>query len=160
MGNYDSCAYALPNMPPVCTEDKKLYPVSPFCKHSVCHRGKHVLWDGTESCKECPMYTDRAKCIHIRSGNFRAELFLDRLADLPLTKIRKIFMLMFSAASENGMAIATADACFTAAVTESKKVWEDAKAKNMYSTKKLQAKYERWLKILNYWNDTKHKMFY
>lgn len=106
------------------------------------------------------MYTDRAKCIHIYSGSFQAELFLDRLADLPLPKIRKIFMLVFSAASENGMAIATADAYFTAAVTDSKKIWEDAKAENMYSTKKLQAKYERWVKIQNYWNDTKHRMFY
>ena len=41
-------------------------------------------------CEECPRFTQPDNRITIRSGNFRANIYLDRLGDLSIAKLRKL----------------------------------------------------------------------
>lgn len=91
-------------------------------------------------CQDCPAYTDQSKYIHIRSGDFQAELFLDRLVDLPIYKLHKLFRFTLSAARDNAAAIAALDAYLPGAAQEA------------------EHQHMRWVKIHALWNDTKHKM--
>lgn len=147
MLSYETCAQALPNAPPIpgpCGQT--LYRVTPFCRNARSYRDVFncetalVLGGGLCICQECPIYTDRSKYICIHSGDFRAELFLDRLVDLPVQNLRKLFKLMLLAEQENGAAIAALEARLLSAARGTE----------------LQQK--RWVKIQALWNDTKHKM--
>jgi len=189
MADYYSCALALP--PPVDCEYAKYYRVTCFCRQAISREIERqntmpVLKTGPEGCKNCPMYTDRSKKVHIQNGGFHAELYLDRLVDLPVPKIRQLFRLTLSADWENEAAIAALGTYLGEAVTESKKAWDAASIRFQREWRKIEkpigrqtkaqiqaqshndeltravktckAQYERWVKIQALWNDTKHKM--
>ena len=147
MLNYETCAQALPDAPPIqgpCGQT--LYRVTPFCWSARAYRDAFnrktasILGGDLCVCQECPMYTDRSKYIRIHNGDFRAELFLDRLIDLTVQNLRKLFTLMLSADRENAAAIAALDAYLPGAARGAER------------------QYERWVKIQSLWNDTKRKM--
>lgn len=189
MREYDTCAHALPNLPPLRVEDgQKLYRVTKFCCKSGTCEGITILRNSKTHCQECPKYTDRSKYIRIQNGDFRAEIFLDRLTDFSTPNLRKLFKLMLSADWENEAAIMDTSAYLDAAVLDGKKEWEDASAvyrscyrdaKNAWGlilsakqrrdinrenarltkmVKQAKSQYEHWVKIQALWDDTKHQM--
>lgn len=58
-----------------------------FCKHAC--RSMAVIRD-PEVCESCTQYTDPAKLITINTGDYHADIYFDRLEDMPLSNIRKV----------------------------------------------------------------------
>lgn len=70
--------------------------------------------------------------IKIRSGDFYAELYLDRLGELPRSNLRKLLRLMREAQWENQTALDSLDAYLKDQVKTTKAAWE--KASQDYTT--------------------------
>lgn len=185
MGDFESCALSCPGAWPVEEDGEKYYPVTSWCQYASYYDKMQVLKCGKDTCKTCPKYTDRSKTVHIQAGSFRADLFLDRLTDMPVPNLRKLFKLTLSYDWDNEDAIRTMEAHLDAAVKESKQAWADASAayKDGYrlvkwpymdpatdvkkataenarlarEVKQAKARHERWVKCLEVWNDTKAK---
>lgn len=49
-----------------------------------------------EVCESCTQYTDPAKLITINTGDYHADIYFDRLEDMPLSNIRKVFKLLLA----------------------------------------------------------------
>lgn len=186
MLKYDTCAHALPRLPPLLgADDQKLYRVAKFCRSASVREGVYILDGDVAVCQTCPMHTDPHKVIYIRNDYFRADIFLDRLADLPVQNIRKLFTLMLLAAWENEAAITALDDYLEDAIPDSKKAWDEASAAYQHGWHKVsnpkkrdritleviqtnnrltaalkwaKSQYERWVKIQALWKDIKHKM--
>lgn len=157
MRSYNTCAYALPEAPPLlAARCQKLYQVTKFCRFASLRGGFHVLQNDLIICLTCPLYTNRSKVINIRKDDFHAMLFLDQLINLPIRNLRKIFRLALSGSRENEAAITTLNAYLDTIVSDSKKAEE--KISDPRAAKKAKALYERWVKIQALWNDVKHKM--
>lgn len=116
--------------------------------------------------------------IHFQAGDFRADVYLDRLIDLPVTNIRKLFKLMLSEPCSNREAIEATTAYLDAAVHASNDAWGEASKEFVHGWRKVdnpksrhpavveklknnkrltrtvkaaKARYERWVKIQTIW---------
>ena len=117
--------------------------------------------------------------------DFHADIYLNKLLDLPITNIRKLTKLILSDARTNEEAIDPLASYLEQAVQESKDAWELAskdyvdgwctvnnpksrrravvetlKNNNRLTRKVKAAKavHKHWLKIQTIWNETKQKM--
>lgn len=196
MPKYNTCAHARPGLHPFTPIDLKdhdpVFPVAPCCKRAVSYkvaepRSYLSAIPNRDRCESCPMFTDPGKLITVRSGDFRADIYLDRLLDLPVTNLRKLIKLILSDTWTNEAAIERLTAHLESAVEESKQAWKLASKdyvdgyeatdylKSYCSKKQLaeitknnkrpaarvksaKALHGRWLKIQTIWNDTKHPM--
>lgn len=196
MPKYYTCAHARPGLHPFTPIDLKdhdpVFPVAPCCKRAVSYkvaepRSYLSAIPDRDRCESCPMFTDPDKLITVRSGDFRADIYLDRLLDLPVTNLRKLIKLILSDTWTNEAAIERLTAHLESAVEESKQAWKLASKdyvdgykatdylKSYCSKKQLaeitknnkrlaarvksaKALHGRWLKIQTIWNDTKHQM--
>lgn len=196
MPKYNTCAHARPGLHPFTPIDLKdhdpVFPVAPCCKRAVSYkvaepRSYLSAIPDRDRCESCPMFTDPGKLITVRSGDFRADIYLDRLLDLPVTNLRKLIKLILSDTWTNEAAIERLTARLESAVEESKQAWKLASKdyvdgyeatdylKSYCSKKQLaeitknnkrlaarvksaKALHGRWLKIQTIWNDTKHPM--
>ena len=196
MPKYNTCAHARPGLHPFTPIDLKdrdpVFPVAPCCKRAVSYkvaepRSYLSAIPDRDRCESCPMFTDPDKLITVRSGDFRADIYLDRLLDLPVTNLRKLIKLILSDPWTNKAAIERLTAHLESAVEESKQAWKLASKdyvdgykatdylKSYCSKKQLaeitknnkrlaarvksaKALHGRWLKIQTIWNDTKHPM--
>lgn len=124
--------------------------------------------------------------VYFSQGAFQAGLCLPMLPKLPLTSIRKLFVLMLSERLENDEAIQDTECYLELAVSDSRELWRNAsvryqeewrlpekpvpkkkqaaaaiRAHNEALTravKKAKGSHERWVKIQALWNAAKHKM--
>ena len=46
--------------------------------------------------RSCTQYTDPAKLITINTGDYHADIYFDRLEDMPLSNIRQVFKLLLA----------------------------------------------------------------
>ena len=145
MLKYNTCAHARPRLHPFTPVDLKdhdpVYPVAPCCKKAVSYkvaepRSYISAIPDRNRCESCPLFTDPDTLVHIQADTFRADIYLDRLIDLPVTNIRKLFKLMHRWDFDNRQAIDRLTAHLEQAIQES----EDAKARH-----------ERWAKIQSIW---------
>jgi len=125
MGEYAVCAQALSFLPPVRDDaGNKRLPVTSFCRYAsytdkwpTCPAG---------ACATCPTFADKFKCVTIRNDQFCADIYLDRLVDMPTCNARKLFKLALSEAWSNKEAIPAITEYLEGAVTSSKEVWAEA----------------------------------
>lgn len=86
MSKYQTCAHSAPWQPPIPLDDEeKGYPVGRFCKHAC---GTLAVIRDPEVCESCMQYTDPAKLITINTGDYHADIYFDRLEDMPLSSAR------------------------------------------------------------------------
>ena len=117
-----------------------------------------------EVCENCPLFTDPDTLISMQADTFHADIYMDRLIDLPVTNIRKLFKLLHLYRWE--------------AVQESKDAWKQASADYVHGWRKVdnpksrypavvktlknngrltrqlkaaKARHERWAKIQSIW---------
>ena len=84
MSKYQTCAHSAPWQPPIPLDDEeKSYLVGRFCKHAC---GSMAVIRDPEVCENCTQYTDPAKLITINTGDYHADIYFDRLEDMPLAK--------------------------------------------------------------------------
>jgi hypothetical protein len=127
------------------------------------------------------MFTDPDTLISMQADTFHADIYMDRLIDLPVTNIRKLFKLLHLYRWENERAIDSLVPYLAQAVQESKDAWKLAsreftdgwrKVSNPKSrhpavvetlknnnrltrkVKAAKARHERWVKIKALWADT------
>lgn len=191
MLKYNTCAHARPNLHPFvpldCKDHDPVFPVSPCCARSVQYkvaepRSYISALPDRDRCESCPLFTDPDTLVHIQADTFRADIYLDRLCDLPVTNIRKLIKLIRSDPWANEEATERLTAYLERAVQESKDAWRlaskdyvdgwrkvsnpksrhpatvEALKNNNRLTRKLKsakAQHERWVKIQTIWNDTK-----
>ena len=67
-----------------------------------------------------------AKLITINTGDYHADIYFDRLEDMPLSNIRKVFKLLLADPWSNEGAIRQMTLYLDAAVIESKEAWKQA----------------------------------
>lgn len=124
MSKYQTCAHSAPWQPPIPLDDaEKGYPVGRFCKHAC---GSTAVIRDPEVCESCTQYTDPAKLITINTGDYHADIYFDRLEDMPLSNIRKVFKLLLADPWSNEGAIRQMTLYLDAAVIESKEAWKQA----------------------------------
>ncbi len=195
MSKYNTCSHARPNLRPFVPlgfkDNEPVFPVAPQCKKSVPYKVANpnsyipAIRD-RELCEACPLFTVPDKLITVRSGAFRADIYLDRLLDLPVTNIRKLIKLILSDTWANDEAIEQLTAYLEQSTQESKDAWKLASKEYMdgwrnvknpksrhpavveivknnnrltRKVKAAKARYERWVKIKSIWADacgTKH----
>lgn len=85
-----------------------------------------------EVCESCTQYTDPAKLITINTGDYHADIYFDRLEDMPLSNIRKVFKLLLADPWSNEGAI------------RQMTLYLDA-------VKRTKARHERWVKLQTCW---------
>lgn len=190
MLKYNTCAHARPRMHPFVPVDVRdrdpVYPVAPCCKRAVSYkvaepRSYLSAIPDREVCENCPMFTDPDTLISMQADTFHADIYMDRLIDLPVTNIRKLFKLLHLYRWENERAIDSLVPYLAQAVQESKDAWKLAsreftdgwrKVSNPKSrhpavvetlknnnrltrkVKAAKARHERWVKIKALWADT------
>lgn len=124
MSKYQTCAHSAPWQPPILLDDEeKGYPVGRFCKHAC---GSMAVIRDPAVCENCAQYTDPSKLITINTGDYHADIYFDRLEDMPLTNIRKVFKLLLADPWMNEEAIRKMTGYLEAAVAESKEVRKQA----------------------------------
>lgn len=176
MSKYQTCAHSAPWQPPIPLDDEeKGYPVGRFCKHAC--RSMAVIRDPAV-CESCTQYTDPTKLITINTGDYHADIYFDRLEDMPLSNIRKVFKLLLADPWSNEGAIRQMTLYLDAAVIESKEAWKQASTEyhngwryvpNKKSrlkddrqklrennrltaaVKRAKARHERWVKLQTCW---------
>lgn len=184
MLKYNTCAHARPRMHPFIPVDDRdrdpVYPVASCCKKAVSYkvaepRSYLSAIRDREVCENCPMFTDPDTLISMQADTFHADIYMDRLIDLPVTNIRKLFKLLHLYRWENERAIDSLVPYLAQAVQESKDAWKQASAdyvhgwrkvdnpksrhpavvetlkNNSRLTKAAKARHERWAKIQSIW---------
>ena len=190
MLKYNTCAHARPRMHPFIPVDVRdhdpVYPVASCCKKAVSYkvaepRSYLSAIRDREVCENCPMFTDPDTLISMQADTFHADIYMDRLIDLPVTNIRKLFKLLHLYRWENERAIDSLVPYLAQAVQESEDAWKLAsreftdgwrKVSNPKSrhpavvetlknnnrltrkVKAAKARHERWVKIKALWADT------
>ena len=190
MPKYNTCAHARPGLHPFTPIDLKdrdpVYPVAPCCKRAVSYkvaepRSYLSAIPDREVCENCPMFTDPDTLISMQADTFHADIYMDRLIDLPVTNIRKLFKLMLSEPCSNREAIEATTAYLDAAVHASNDAWGEASKEFVHGWRKVdnpksrhpavvetlknnnrltrkvkaaKARHERWVKIKAIWADT------
>ena len=190
MLKYNTCAHARPRMHPFIPVDVRdhdpVYPVASCCKKAVSYkvaepRSYLSAIRDREVCENCPMFTDPDTLISMQADTFHADIYMDRLIDLPVTNIRKLFKLLHLYRWENERAIDSMVPYLAQAVQESEDAWKLAsreftdgwrKVSNPKSrhpavvetlknnnrltrkVKAAKARHERWVKIKALWADT------
>lgn len=119
-----------------------------------------------------------AKLITINTGDYHADIYFDRLEDMPLSNIRKVFKLLLADPWSNEGAIRQMTLYLDAAVIESKEAWKQASIeyqngwRNVFNkksrlkedrqklrennrltaaVKRSKARHERWVKLQTCW---------
>lgn len=192
MLKYNTCAHARPRMHPFVPVDVRdhapVYPVASCCKRAVSYKvaePKSYLSaiPDRDLCENCPMFTDPDTLISIQADTFHADIYMDRLIDLPVTNIRKLFKLLYLYRWENERAIDLLVPYLFQAVQESKDVWKQASVdfthgwrkvdnpksrhpavveilkNNNRLTRRVKAaktQHERWVKIQSIWAESAH----
>lgn len=187
MLKYNTCAHAHPGLHPFVPVDLKehdpVFPVSSCCKKAVRYKmaepGTYIsAIPDRGRCESCPMFTDPGTLISIQADTFHADIYMDRLIDLPVPNIRKLFKLLHLYRWENERAIDSLVPYLAGAVQESKDAWKQASAdyvngwrkvdnpksrhpavvetlkNNNRLTRKVKAakaQHERWAKIQSIW---------
>lgn len=187
MLKYNTCAHARPGLHPFTPVDLKdhdpVYPVAPCCKKAVSYkvaepRSYISAIPDRDRCESCPMFTDPDTLISMQADTFHADIYMDRLIDLPVTNIRKLFKMLYLYRWENERAIDSLVPYLAGAVQESKDAWKQASAdyvdgwrkvdspksrhpavveilkNNNRLTRKVKAakaQHERWAKIQSIW---------
>ena len=187
MLKYNTCAHARPRMHPFVPVDVRdrdpVYPVAPCCKRAVSYkvaepRSYLSAIPDREVCENCPMFTDPDTLISMQADTFHADIYMDRLIDLPVTNIRKLFKLLHLYRWENERAIDSLVPYLAQAVQESKDAWKQAAADYVHGWRKVdnpksrhpavveilknngrltrqlkaaKARHERWAKIQSIW---------
>lgn len=190
MLKYNTCAHARPRMHPFFPVDDRdhdpVYPVASCCKKAVSYkvaepRSYLSAIRDREVCENCPMFTDPDTLISMQADTFHADIYMDRLIDLPVTNIRKLFKLMHRWDFDNRQAIDRLTAHLEQAIQEGEDAWKLAsreftdgwrKVSNPKSrhpavvetlknnnrltrkVKAAKARHERWVKIKAIWADT------
>ena len=189
MSKYNTCAHARPNLQPFIPlgfeDGEQVFPAAPWCKKSVPYKVAEpnsyisAIRD-RELCEACPLFTAPDKLITVRSGDFWADIYLDRLLDLPVTNIRKLIKLILSDTWANAETIKRLTAYLEQSAQESKEAWKLASKDYMdgwrnvtnprsrhpavveitknnnrltRKVKAAKAQYERWVKIKSIWAD-------
>ena len=153
MSKYQTCAHSAPWQPPIPLDDEeKGYPVGRFCKHAC--RSMAVIRDPAV-CESCTQYTDPTKLITINTGGYHADIYFDRLEDMPLSNIRKVFKLLLADPWSNEGAIRQMTLYLDAAVIESKEDRQKLRENNRLTAavKRTKARHERWVKLQTCWAD-------
>lgn len=146
-----------------------------FCKHAC---GSMAVIRDPEVCESCTQYTDPAKLITINTGDYHADIYFDRLEDMPLSNIRKVFKLLLADPWSNEGAIRQMTLYLDAAVIESKEAWKQASIEYQNgwryvpnkksrlkddrqklrennrltaAVKRTKARHERWVKLQTCW---------
>ena len=110
MLKYNTCAHARPGLHPFTPVDLKdhdpVYPVAPCCKKAVSYkvaepRSYISAIPDRDRCESCPMFTDPDTLISMQADTFHADIYMDRLIDLPVTNIRKLFKMLYLYRWEN-----------------------------------------------------------
>lgn len=187
MLKYNTCAHARPGLHPFTPVDLKdhdpVYPVAPCCKKAVSYkvaepRSYISAIPDRDRCESCPMFTDPDTLISMQADTFHADIYMDRLIDLPVTNIRKLFKMLYSYRWENERAIDSLVPYLAGAVQESKDAWKQASADYVDGWRKVdnpksrhpavvetlknnnrltskvkaaKARHERWAKIQSIW---------
>lgn len=187
MLKYNACAYARPGIHPFvpldCKDHDPVFPVAPCCKMAVSYkvaepRSYISAIPDRDRCEGCPAFTNPDTLIHIQADTFRADIYMDRLIDLPVTNIRKLFKMLYSYRWENERAIDSLVPYLAGAVQESKDAWKQASADYVNGWRKVdnpksrhpavvetlknnnrltskvkaaKARHERWAKIQSIW---------
>lgn len=187
MLKYDTCTHARPRMHPFVPVDDRdhdlVYPVASCCKKAVSYkvaepRSYLSAIRDREVCENCPMFTDPDTLISMQADTFHADIYMDRLIDLPVTNIRKLFKLLHLYRWENERAIDSLVPYLAQAVQESKDAWKQASADCVHGWRKVdtpksrhpavvetlknngrltrqlkaaKARHERWAKIQSIW---------
>lgn len=187
MLKYNTCAHARPRLHPFTPVDLKdhdlVYPVAPCCKKAVSYkvaepRSYISAIPDRDRCESCPMFTDPDTLIFMQADTFHADIYMDRLIDLPVTNIRKLFKMLYSYRWENERTIDSLVPYLAGAVQESKDAWKQASADYVNGWRKVdnpksrhpavvetlknnnrltskvkaaKARHERWAKIQSIW---------
>lgn len=190
MLKYNTCAHAQPRLHPFipldCKDHDPVFPVAPCCGRAVQYkvaepRSYLSAIPDRERCEDCPMFTDPDTAIHIEADTFQADIYLDRLCDMTIPSIRKLFKLLHLYRWENERAIDRLVPYLAQAAQKSKDAWKQASAdftdgwrkvdnpksrhpevvetlkNNNRLTRKVKAtkaQHERWVKIQAIWADT------
>ena len=146
MLKYNTCAHARPRMHPFIPVDVRdhdpVYPVASCCKKAVSYkvaepRSYLSAIRDREVCENCPMFTDPDTLISMQADTFHADIYMDRLIDLPVTNIRKLFKLLHRYRWENERAIDSLVPYLAQAVQESKDAWKQASADYVHGWRKV-----------------------
>lgn len=146
MLKYNTCAHARPRMHPFIPVDVRdhdpVYPVASCCKKAVSYkvaepRSYLSAIRDREVCENCPMFTDPDTLISMQADTFHADIYMDRLIDLPVTNIRKLFKLLHLYRWENERAIDLLVPYLAQAVQESKDAWKQASADYVHGWRKV-----------------------
>lgn len=187
MLKYNTCAHARPRMHPFVPVDDRdhdpVYPVASCCKKAVSYkvaepRSYLSAIRDREVCENCPMFTDPDTLISMQADTFHADIYMDRLIDLPVTNTRKLFKLMHRWDFDNQQAIDRLTNYLEQAIQESEDAWKLASREftdgwrkvsnpksrhpavvetlknNSRLTRQLKAakaRHERWAKIQSIW---------
>lgn len=111
--------------------------------------------------------------VEIHNEDFHASIVLDKLAELPMPHIRKIFKLMKSAPYENELSIYQTSSWLSEMIADRKAFWERASSeyrtgwslrtdrvthannrKLIEKVRKAKLEYDRWTKIQAIFNET------
>lgn len=137
MLKYNTCAHARPGLHPFTPIDLKdhdpVFPVAPCCKRAVSYkvaepRSYLSAIPDRDRCESCPMFTDPDNLISMQADTFHADIYMDRLIDLPVTNIRKLFKMLYLYRWENERAIDRLVPYLAKAAQESKDAWKQASA--------------------------------
>lgn len=135
MLKYNTCAHARSGLHPFIPVDDHdpVYPVATCCKKAVRYkvaepRSYLSAIRDREVCETCTLFTDPDTLMSMRAGTFHADIYMDRLIDLPVTNIRKLFKLLHLRRWENEQAIDRLVLYLARAVQESKDTWKQASA--------------------------------
>lgn len=193
MLKYNTCAHARPRLHPFTPADLKdhdpVYPVAPCCKKAVSYkvaepRSYISAIPDRDRCESCPMFTDPDTLISMQADTFHADIYMDRLLDLPVTNIRKLIKLILSDTWANAEAVERLTAYLENIVEESKQAWKlafqeyvdnyrsttylksylpkkevaEITKNNKRLTRKVRAakaRHDRWAKIQSIWADAR-----
>lgn len=133
MLKYNTCAHARPGLRPFIPLDLKnhapVFPVAPCCPRSVQYKaaepGSYIsALSDRDRCESCPMFTDPDTLVHIQADTFRADIYLDRLCDMTVPNIRKLFKLLYLNRYENEQVIDRLVPYLEQATQESGDAWK------------------------------------
>lgn len=133
MLKYNNCAHARPRLRPFvpldCKDHDPVFPVSPCCTRSVQYkvaepRSYMSALPDRDRCESCPTFTDPDTLVHIQAYTFRADIYLDRLCDMTIPNIRKLFKLTYLYRWENEQAIDRLVSYLEQAIQESEDAWK------------------------------------
>ena len=135
MLKYNTCAHARPGLRPFvpldCKDHGPVFPVAPCCTRSVRYkmaepRSYCSALPDRDRCESCPTFTDPDTLVHIQADTFRADIYLDRLCDMTIHNLKKLFRLAKKAQFENEAAIQSIRSYFDEVIPEAQETMRTA----------------------------------